>query len=71
MAVPLVLMPCDRCGAKIATVNVPGEGLIEVEPRIAVYTRESDGEGGQVWLRVPANNDFVARHQCPDRQKIR
>lgn len=55
----------------IATVNVPGEGAVEIEPRIPVYVRESDGEGGQVWLRMPAKNDFVARHQCPDRQKIR
>lgn len=54
----------------IATVTVPGEGRVEIEPRIAVYTCESDGEGGQVWLRMPARNDFVAKHQC-DRQKSR
>ena len=61
-----VATPCRTCGAQILIVSVQDGGesrIVQLDPHAPVYCRESDGEGGHVWLR-DTTRQIKARHTC-------
>lgn len=58
--------PCRGCGKPIVFVTAYGQQgghKVPLDPSTPVYSRESDGDGGAVWLPVPADV-ILARHVC-------
>ena len=61
-----VTTPCRTCGRSVIFVRVvDGDRTANValDSSVPVYCRESDGEGGHVWLR-DTSRQIVARHSC-------
>lgn len=62
----VTITPCRTCGAPILIVSVQdgdANRIAQLDPHVPVYYRESDGEGGHVWLR-DTSRQIVARHSC-------
>lgn len=61
-----VTTPCRTCGRSVIFVRVVDgdrSSNVALDPSVPVYCRESDGEGGHVWLR-DTSRQIVARHSC-------
>lgn len=67
LPVHYVPAPCRGCGKPIVFVTAySGQQVahkVPLDPATPVYSRESDGDGGAVWLAVPPDV-ILARHVC-------
>lgn len=61
-----VTQACHRCGVEVLRVRAhDGKDWgtdVSLEPTAPVYARESDGEGGAIWVRV--QGEILAQHVC-------
>lgn len=60
---------CRICGEQVLFLTVAGGVKVPLDPSLACYVRESDGEGGGngVWAPV-SKNLILARHKCVRRE---
>lgn len=65
-----VAQSCRTCGASVLPVSaVDSQGrhvTVLLDPTVPVYCRQTDGEGGQVWIQEPSRQ-LQARHACRGR----
>lgn len=64
MTAPLyVTSPCPACGKPVVAALGIGARKLILDPGVPVYARESDGEGGAVWLQEKQETT-MAVHRC-------